>query len=276
MTESESVVAVEPTTDPVGAPVTEAIGEPVTEEDKAWAKVAELLTPEKTIGRNEERAKFVVSTVTVVGTLITGLGLVLGARVTSTFLGRTLAGISVGLAASAVALSVACLVVGGAHVLSPGDTMQVQRWYKGQQRRGTIVGVAGILLVLSVALGAVAAGMTMAGIVSGQPNLTATITSDKGNWDISAQGKIDGLNPQDGISITLTGIRQGRSSVKLAQQVSRAGSQGNVSVSLAVKALRGFVNYRFDLSAPNLFCSARLTPTPVVKKSIREFVCSKS
>ena len=38
----------------------------------------------------------------------------------------------------------------------------------------------------------------------------------------------------------------------------------NVSVSLAVKALKGFANYRFDLIASNMVCSVTLTPVPAV------------
>jgi hypothetical protein len=276
MTDGESVAADEPATKPAhematGADGETAIGEPPSEEDKQWK---EFLTPEKIVGRNEERAKFVVSTVTVVGALITGLGLVLGARVTSTQTGTTLAAFSVGLAALAVALSVTCLVVASAQAISSIDMFEAEQFYKSQARRGTVVGVAGLLLVVSVLLAAIAAGMAMTGIVSGQPNLTASITNDKKSWDISAVGRLDGLKPKDNISITLTGIRKDRSRLELAQQVSRAGSLGNVSVSLAVQGIKGFANYRFDLRAPNVICSASLSPSSSIKNA-RVFMCSK-
>jgi hypothetical protein len=260
MTEDEPVVAVRP---PTGS-------------DIMWEEVKALLTPDKSIQRIEEKARFVVSTVTVVGTLITGLGLVLGTRITSTGSGRVLATISVSLAAMAVVLSVGSLVVGGIRSISPANLIEVRRWYAGQHRRGKVVGVAGLLLILSILFGAVGASRAMVMVVPDQPNLTASITSDGKGWDISAEGQLAGLAPKDGISIALTGIRQDRSSVMLARQVSQAGTQGDVSVSLAVKALKGFANYRFDLTAPNMVCSVNLSSAPAVTRNVRIFVCSNS
>jgi hypothetical protein len=133
-----------------------------------------------------------------------------------------------------------------------------------------------VVLILSVLLGASAAGKAMMDIVSGQPNLTASITSNSKSWDASAQGQLTGLRPQDDISIVLTGIHQNHTSQLLAQQVSRAGSQGNASVSLTVKALEGYMEYRFDVRAPSMICSVILTPASTVVKSTRTFICSNS
>src|SRR5512144_2778140 len=155
-----------------------AVGAAVSASDEVWMKASELLTPDKTIQRIEDKAKFIVSTVTLVGTLLTGLGLFAGVRLTSTHLGQVTAVASVILATLSVVLAVGSLVVGGIRTVAPSNLAAVEAWYMNQIGRGRAVAASGLLLVLAFVVGAVATGSTITSGEVNQPSLNARILSD--------------------------------------------------------------------------------------------------
>jgi hypothetical protein len=56
--------------------VTEAqVGKPPNEEDKFWIDVASKITPEQSLGHLDTHGKYLFSTISIVGTLLTGFGI---------------------------------------------------------------------------------------------------------------------------------------------------------------------------------------------------------
>ena len=167
---------------------------------------------------------------------------------------------SIGFAAAAVALAIGCLVVGGRSV-SPHNLVAVKQWYLGQHRLGTVVGASGLLLVVSLALAAVGSSRVMATSDAGQPTLIVSATKNDEGWDLSSEAKMAGLNPDDHISLILSGVGSSGGPADLAGQFVRAGAQGEASASLKVEKLTGYREFKLLLRAPDVTCTSIIDPT---------------
>ena len=106
-------------------------GEDATEDD-LWESTAKELTPDKSLARIAANAKFTVATVTVVGAVLTALGLVTVQTVNMDRTSRILADLSVSAGLLAVLLALLYLALRVREV-NAQNLVQVEDWYRSEQ-----------------------------------------------------------------------------------------------------------------------------------------------
>src|SRR4051794_38295307 len=88
-------------------PGTASASQPVSARDRLWVGAAAELTPAKSLARMDERAKQVVANVSLVGTVLAGLGLVASGKLDRSTPGWVVAVAAVCVALVAVVLALA-------------------------------------------------------------------------------------------------------------------------------------------------------------------------
>jgi hypothetical protein len=148
---------------------------PPTPADQAWAELATNLTPAKSLDRVDTVTARAVTTVTVVGLLLTGLGAASAALPAQTGIARdlTIAAVIVSAAAVTAALTAQLLTI--TRRLNPANLAEVRAWYRRQfELRAYPAQAATILLLISVVLAGAAAAATLLTSPPGAPALTIT------------------------------------------------------------------------------------------------------
>lgn len=144
---------------PLAGPASAAV-RPVSAADRAWADLAAQLTPAASMARIDTVTARAVTTITVIGLLLTGLG-ALGADQLAKDGGgaSALAAAAVIVASAAVACALTAQVLTISRRLNPADLEQVKAWYHRQFTiRAYATRAATILLILAALLaGATAA-----------------------------------------------------------------------------------------------------------------------
>jgi hypothetical protein len=123
------------------------VGEPVSPSDQMWLDAAADLTPDKSVARIEDNAKYLLGGIAVIGTLITGLGVFTSNKVAShpVALLPTVVLTAASLAAAALAL------VPHGESVSIDDVAAIKRFYQADIRtRGRLVQAAGVLFGLAL------------------------------------------------------------------------------------------------------------------------------
>jgi hypothetical protein len=146
----------------------------VTAADKAWADLAAQLTPAASMARVDTVTARSVTTITVIGVLLTGLG-ALGADQLAKDSGAAtgLAVAAVIVASLAVACALAAQVLTITRRLNPANLEQVRAWYHRQFTvRARATQAATLLLVLAALL----AGATAATVLLTAPAQASTAT----------------------------------------------------------------------------------------------------
>jgi hypothetical protein len=152
-------------TDTVGTSAdTAAVGksETVSADDRLWRDATAELTPARSLARIDDHAKQVLGTISVVGTLLTGLGLIAGTRLEHSTVGRWLAIAAVGAAALAVVVAWWYQLLRLTAGFRPGNLIDVKHWYEQQFRRAYGVWAAGVLLLVAIVLAATGAMVVLA------------------------------------------------------------------------------------------------------------------
>jgi hypothetical protein len=141
---------------------------PTRPADQAWADLAARLTPAASLDRVDTVTARAVTTITVLGVLLTGLGAVTAGELADSTVTRVLAAATVIAATLAVACALTAQVLTITRGLNPANLVEVQAWYRRQfPGRARTTQAATILLILAALL----AGATAATIV-----LTTTAT----------------------------------------------------------------------------------------------------
>jgi hypothetical protein len=157
--------------------VTPAPVGPATPREQALAALAAELTPAKSLQRLDTATARVVSTVSIVATLLTGLGLITAGLTNLTEAAQVLAIISVGLAFLAVLLALTAQVLTITHDLNTNNLVEVEHWYRRRlQRRGPLTRWATVLLVAATMAAGTAAIITLTAH-SDEPVLAVTRTA---------------------------------------------------------------------------------------------------
>jgi hypothetical protein len=125
---------------------------PPSQADQAWADLAAQLTPANSLARIDAVTGRAVTTVTVLGTLLTGLGALAAGQLTSSSAARNLAAATVATAALAVACALTAQVLTITRHLNPQDLVQVKTWYHRQFTLRAYTTQAATLLLIAAAL----------------------------------------------------------------------------------------------------------------------------
>ena len=150
---------------------------PLSPADQAWAQLAADLTPAKSLTRIDTVTARAVTTITIVGVLLTGLGAVGAALLGQSGPARALAAAAVITAALAVAAALTAQVLTITRRLNPANLTEVKAWYHRQfELRAYPAQAATILLLLSALLAGAAATTALLYSPAGAPTITVAQT----------------------------------------------------------------------------------------------------
>jgi hypothetical protein len=144
--------------------------------DQAWADLAGQLTPAASLARIDAVTARAVTTITVIGLLLTGLGaLAAGQFAQHGAFARGLAVAAVVTATLAVACALSAQVLTITHKLNTDDLVKVRAWYNSQfRRRARTTQAATILLILAALLAGATATATL--VINPAPAKTTSHT----------------------------------------------------------------------------------------------------
>ncbi len=143
--------------------------------DQAWADLASQLTPAASLARIDAVTARAVTTITVIGLLLTGLGALAAGQFAQHGAARDLAVAAVITATLAVAGALTAQVLTITHRLNTDNLDEVRAWYHGQFRlRARTTQAATILLIAAALLAGATATTTL--LTTPQPAKAAAHT----------------------------------------------------------------------------------------------------
>ena len=136
--------------------------QPTSLADQAWAELAARLTPAASLDRIDAVTARAITTITVLGVLLTGLGALSAGQLAHHGAARDLAVAAVITAALAVACALTAQVLTITRRLNPANLIEVQAWYRRQfGTRARATQAATILLILAALLAGTTAATTL-------------------------------------------------------------------------------------------------------------------
>jgi hypothetical protein len=236
-----------------------AVGAPVTERVRVWREAAAELTPARSLARVDEKARQVATQVGLVGTLLTGLGL-LGADRLDELVVRRLALAAVCAAVAAVVLSVGALLLQFRPALATGDLAEVERWYRGQFRRAYAVVAAGVLVLTALVLAGGVAVAALADEADPAPPGDPVVSIHVAGADLVVDVRATGRKP--GEALTLAVLGEGPAgTVPLARAATQAGADGVAAATVGPVPVSDAERIQVRVTAGDRRCTAALSPT---------------
>lgn len=209
-----------------GAAPQEAV-RPVSDEDRVWVNLADELTPAKSLERVDTATDRVVRTVTIIGTLLGGLGVFGAARPSVSGPARWLTIAAVACAALAVACALAAQILTITRHLNPDNLAAVRAWYKRRiDTRGYPTRAATFLLLTGAVLAGAAAIVALATAAPNQATIAVTRALDNATVTTPGTGTTTTITAE----VTFRGLTSGQSATVV---VSAAGT-GRVLASAAI------------------------------------------
>lgn len=227
---------------PQGA-VPQAAVRPVTDQDQIWVDLAGELTPAKSLERVDTATARVVSTVTIIGTLLGGLGVFGATNPSVSGPARSITIAAVVFAALAVACALAAQVLTITRHLNPENLAAVRAWYKRRiDTRGYATRAATFLLLAGAVLAGVAAVVALATTTPTQPTIAVTRALEPATVPGPSTGASSTGTPSTGTpstgtqptatitaQVTFRGLTSGQSAIVVVSSAS-----GQVLASAAV------------------------------------------
>jgi len=193
--------------------VTGAVSTP-SPADRQWSDLAAGLTPAKSLARIDTVTARAVTTVTVVGVLLTGLGAASTSLLTQAGPARTLTTLTVITAAASVACALVAQVLTVTRHLNTSDLVQVEKWY---QRQFTIraypTWAATVLLLAAALLAGSAAWAVLAASTPAYPAIVVSRTvppagdqppPDARQGSLIVHATVPGLSAGQAATVTVT------------------------------------------------------------------------
>jgi hypothetical protein len=236
---------------------------PPSRADQDWDALAAELTPAKSLARVDTVTARAVTTITVVGVLLTGLGALGAGLPAQGSLARDLATATVITAALAVACALAAQVLTITRHLNPSNRIEVKAWYRRQFRTRAYPTQAATVLLLAAAL--LAGATATAALTTSQP-ATPTIAvtqafppgspaASAGARQVTITATFRGLAPGQAATVTLT--TAGR---VLARAVATPAPDGTAAITLTAGDLTAGQPVSITARAPGQACQATLPP----------------
>jgi hypothetical protein len=236
---------------------------PPTPANQAWAELAAGLTPANSLARVDTVTARAVTTVTVVGLLLTGLGAASTALPGEPGTARDLTVAAVISAALAVAAALTAQLLTITRGLNPANLAEVRAWYRRQfELRAYPAQAATVLLLISVLLAGAAAAATLLASPPGPPGTPALIITQ-------TLGPASAAPATDTVTVTFPGLSSGQAATvllttpgtarPLARAAATAGSDGTAPITLIVR-LAAAQTLIVTTAALGQTCQATLTP----------------
>jgi hypothetical protein len=178
-----------------------------TSADLRWVEAAKELTPDKSLLRATANAKFLVATISVLGVLITGFGAVSATQVASEKALLIGTGLTTVLAALSVGIAIWTLLPRNDKIRA-GNLIAVREWYQAELKRKGKASVAGLLLLVAIAVAAgTAVAGTIAAIVNKAPtnHVTVSAAKTKDGYIIAVKGTVSNVPAGSIVNLTLSG-----------------------------------------------------------------------
>ncbi len=248
---------------------------PPSSRDQAWAELAAGLAPAKSLARIDAVTARAVTTVTVVGVLLTGLGAASAALPAQPGTARALAAAAAITAALAVAAALTAQVLTITRRLNPANLTDVKTWYYRQfTLRAYPAQAATVLLLAAALLAGAAAATALFTSPPGTPALTITQTPGPGGIAVGQQSAVT-------VTVTFNGMAPGQPATvilttpgtagTLARAAATATPDGTAAITLTTR-LAGAQTVVVTAADPHQVCQATLSPAraqPAVTCHIR-------
>lgn len=181
-------------------------GEEPSSADLVWQATADAFTPDKSLTRISAQARATVSTVAVVGTALTALGLVSVTSLLTAPVTRWFGTAAALLALLAVLASVAFLGL-RLERLNIEDLDEVKRWYGRQFRRSYLAVAGSWLLLAAVVCAGIAAGTALWVSARGQDvGVNAQVSGTGAERSVKVSGTVTGLADDDALETTVLAL----------------------------------------------------------------------
>jgi hypothetical protein len=235
--------------------------------DQAWDELAAELTPAKSLARVDTVTARAITTITVVGTLLTGLGAAGAALPGQPGPARGLAAATVITAALSVACALAAQVLTITRHLNPNDRIQVKAWYQRQFRTRAYPTQAATILLLAAAL---LAGATAATALTATQPATPAITATQTLPPAAPARPAAASTGQVTVTVTFRGLAPGQavtaalaaSGQMLTRAVATPAADGTATITLAAGHLTTGQPLTLTARSPGQACQATLLAGP--------------
>jgi hypothetical protein len=224
------------------------VGEHLNSEDLFWQKVADEMTPGKSLERLDSHGKYLFSTASIVGTLLTGFG-IFGATVATIPHSPWLL-IPLALACLSLALAMMGITPRSERVIR-NDLFSVKDHYNSLiRRRGRFVFWAGVcfaLSLLSVAFVLILSYRSSAAAAT----ISTRLTGSENNAKLTGKVEFDGL-PRAAIAETeILGFVKEKKNievkpVRLFNDISHADSAGKLTISVELEQLCAYERFQIQ------------------------------
>lgn len=178
----------------------------VSAETKRWRDAADELAPAKAFARLIDNGRFVIGTVSTVGVLLTGFGLVAADRLSDSVGPSRLAAAAVALAVVAILLALLPLVIRTRRI-NLDNLAEVQQLYTRELGKARLISAAGWTLAVALALAGAAAtwaAMSADALTPAQPHASLTAASGKDGMTIHVSAMVSRLKPGEQVRFKLT------------------------------------------------------------------------
>ncbi|MFD9030624.1 hypothetical protein ACFVZW_05590 [Streptomyces sp. NPDC059567] len=218
----------------------------VSADTRRWQRAAAALEPEHTLTKIATNAKFVLTSITLLGTAISAAGLVSITRLTQRPELLALTVFAFVLSLGAVLLALWTLVLRSREV-NLDDLEDVKAWYEEEFGHAVRVAAAGWLLCAGVLLAGVAA--VIAAVVAA-PSYQVALQSagSDGKHSITASASATGAGQDSVLTVTVTGTDASGAETVLIRSSSTADADGAAKVKASVDTDRAFASYAIVLT----------------------------
>lgn len=236
-----------------------------------WAAASEELGPAKLLGRLDEYNKTLLSTVTLVGTVLTGFGLIASTTLATQALTK-------GMAAAAVvaAISSAIFALGGLAVrvryINPRNLADIATFIASRTRRASR---ARILLVVALLL-AMATTLTALFLPTPDAEPALSVVASKDQINVTLRLTATELKPGTPATGWITANVAGKQKM-LGQQETVADKDGKATVEVVAAGLQGMNEVQATTRVEGRTCVSTLPVDPSVSKDFggpQDFHCT--
>ena len=230
----------------------------------AWVALADELTPAKSLARIDSATTRVVANVTVVGTILTGLGLLTAALPSIIGTARGLAIASVVAAVAAVGCALAAQILSIHGDLNTRNIPELRLWYRQQfKRRAYPTRAATILLICGILLagGASAVALTQPPLdrpviaIAQTQTAAAKTPAETAKTTVSIEVSFPDIEPSDTLILTVVA-----GNVTVAKAAITPQPDGTASRTITIPHIPTDTSITATASAGKQRCVATLTP----------------
>jgi hypothetical protein len=216
------------------------VGGKPEERDEYWLKIAEKITPEESMTRLDTHGKYLFSTVAIVGTLLTGFGIVsTNTRVTPWLL------IPILLACLSLALAMSGITPRAYRIARQSPSDIADHYNNVIRHRGWLVSAAGYLFALSVFSVALVLLVAARGSKPiGNSSIRLVTLGD--TTRLAGVANFHSYPIASRVEAEVIGIKNGKTGdtrTMLFQQIANPDTAGNLSISAELNSVRSFDRY---------------------------------